>query len=249
LTPTDIGTSLTPQHHSAGEHIMPGRVLIVDDEAQIVRVLRGYFEQAGSTVFTASNGPEGLRIARQERPDLIILDLMLPQMDDLDVCRAIRKDSDVPIIMLTARVKEADTLIGLELGADDYVTKPFSPREVVARARAVLRRTRAADLREAQVLEVGSLRLDVAKRILYVADSEVELTPSEFDILRVLMSSPGRVYSRAQLLEATQGYAYEGYGRTIDTHIKNIRQKIGDSSRNPEYIQTVHGAGNRMREV
>lgn len=227
---------------------MPDRVLIVDDDAQIVRVLRGYFERAGFTVLSAQDGPTGLRMARQETPDLIILDLMLPGMDGLDVCRALRKTSDVPIIMLTARVEESDTLIGLELGADDYVTKPFSPREVVARARALLRRAKGQQPSE-EVLHVGKLHLDIPKRTLSVAGREVELTPSEFEILRALMSSPGRVFSRSQLLETTQGYAYEGYERTVDTHIKNLRQKIGDSPRNPEYIQTVHGVGYKMREV
>jgi len=224
-------------------------VLVVDDEAQIVRVLRGYLEKAGFSVLTASSGPEALRVARQERPDLIILDLMLPGMDGLDVCRALRKESDVPIIMLTARVEETDRLIGLELGADDYVSKPFSPREVVARVRAVLRRTQAAlKAPEEGTLVVGDLRLDVPKRLLFVGERQVELTPSEFEILRLMMRSPGRVFSREQLLEATQGVAYEGYERTIDTHIKNLRRKIEKTPGQPEYILTVHGVGYKMRE-
>jgi two-component system alkaline phosphatase synthesis response regulator PhoP len=228
---------------------MGARVLVVDDEAQIVRVLRGYLEKAGFSVLTASSGPEALRVARQERPDLIILDLMLPGMDGLDVCRALRKESDVPIIMLTARVEETDRLIGLELGADDYVSKPFSPREVVARVRAVLRRTQAAlKAPEEGTLVVGDLRLDVPKRLLFVGERQVELTPSEFEILRLMMRSPGRVFSREQLLEATQGVAYEGYERTIDTHIKNLRRKIEKTPGQPEYILTVHGVGYKMRE-
>lgn len=228
---------------------MPDRVLVVDDEAQIVRVLRGYLERAGFHVLTAHDGTEALRVARRERPDLIILDLMLPGMDGLDVCRAIRRESDVPIIMLTARVDEADTLVGLELGADDYVTKPFSPREVVARARALLRRARGALAQgDAGPIALGELRLDVPRRTLHVAGQPVDLTPTEFDILRTMMRSPGRVFTRAQLLEATQGGAYEGYERTVDTHIKNLRQKIGDSPRRPVYIQTVHGVGYKMRE-
>lgn len=231
------------------EESMAARVLVVDDEAQIVRVLRGYLERAGFTVLTAYDGAEALRLARQERPDLIILDLMLPGMDGIDVCRALRKESDVPIIMLTARVEETDRIIGLELGADDYVTKPFSPREVVARVRAVLRRTRpSADQAGQAVLVVGALRLDEAKRTLTVDGRPVDLTPSEFDILKVMMREPGRVFRREQLLEATQGIAYEGYERTIDTHIKNLRRKIEANPRQPEYLLTVHGVGYKMRE-
>jgi two-component system, OmpR family, alkaline phosphatase synthesis response regulator PhoP len=229
---------------------MPEKILIVDDEAQIARVLRGYFEQAGFAVCIAYDGAEALRLARQEQPDLIVLDLMLPGMDGLDVCRTVRRHSAVPIIMLTARVEETDTLIGLELGADDYVTKPFSPREVVARARAILRRTRGAqstDMADVQPLVVGDLRLDPVRHSVRVGEREVELTPSEFEIARVMMRSPGRVFTRSQLLEATQGDAFEGYERTIDTHIKNIRQKIEQTPRTPEYILTVHGIGYRMR--
>jgi len=228
---------------------MNGRILIVDDQPEIVRVLRGYFEQAGFAVLSAYDGNEALRMARAERPNLVILDLMLPGMDGLDVCRALRRESDVPIIMLTARVEETDALIGLELGADDYIAKPFSPREVVARSRAVLRRTRGETRVDEDIIEMGELHLDVAKRTLHISDRTVELTPSEFDILRTLMRAPGRVFTRSQLLEATQGFAYEGYERTIDTHIKNLRRKLGDSPRNPSYIQTVHGVGYKLREA
>lgn len=225
------------------------RILVVDDEVQIARVLRGYLEQAGFAVITAHDGREALRLARQEALDLVILDLMLPEIDGLDVCRALRKASDVPIIMLTARVEETDRLIGLELGADDYVTKPFSPREVVARVRAVLRRAHAgADSAAEEVLQAGELTLDVARRSLTVADRRVELTPSEFEILRAMMRSPGRVFTRGQLLEAAQGESYEGYERTVDTHIKNLRQKIERAPRRPEYILTVHGVGYRLRD-
>ena len=228
---------------------MDGRILIVDDEPHIVRVLRGYFEQAGFAVLGAYDGAEALRVARQERPDLIVLDIMLPRVDGWEVCRTLRKESDVPIIMLTARVEETDTLIGLELGADDYIPKPFSPREVVARARAVLRRVRTpSGAGEPETLDVGDLHLDVPRRTLRVGGREVELTPSEFEILRTLLGAPGRVFTRGQLLEASQGEAYEGYERTIDTHIKNLRHKIGDLPRRPEYIQTVHGVGYKMRE-
>jgi len=229
---------------------MTHRILVVDDEVQIVRVLRGYLEKAGFAVLTANDGREGLRLARQERPDLVILDLMLPGMDGLDVCRALRKDSELPIIMLTARVEETDRLIGLELGADDYVTKPFSPREVVARVRAVLRRARPdAPLAQDEVLHLGELHLDTARRMLAAGQRQVELTPSEFEILRVMLSSPGRVFSRAQLLEAAQGVTYEGYERTIDTHIKNLRQKIEEHPRRPRYLLTVHGVGYKICEA
>ena len=229
---------------------MTHRILVVDDEVQIVRVLRGYLERAGFAVLTANDGREGLRLARQERPDLVILDLMLPGMDGLDVCRALRKDSELPIIMLTARVEETDRLIGLELGADDYVTKPFSPREVVARVRAVLRRTRPdAPRAQDEVLRLGELRLDTSRRMLAAGQRQVELTPSEFEILRVMLSSPGRVFSRAQLLEAAQGVTYEGYERTIDTHIKNLRHKIEEHPRRPRYLLTVHGVGYKICEA
>ncbi len=228
---------------------MGARVLVVDDEVQIVRVLRGYLERAGFEVLTAYDGREALRIARQERPDLIVLDLMLPGVDGLDVCRALRKESNVPIIMLTARVEETDRIIGLELGADDYVTKPFSPREVVARVRAVLRRAHPeTGAGSEEVITVRDLRLDVARHVLWVRDQQVDLTPFEFEILRVMMKSPGRVFTRAQLLEATQGFAFEGYERTVDTHIKNLRQKIEKTPRNPEYLLTVHGVGYKIQE-
>ncbi|NLG28519.1 MAG: response regulator transcription factor [Chloroflexi bacterium] len=228
---------------------MTMRILVVDDEVQIVRVLRGYLEQSGYTVLTAHDGRDALRIARQDRPDLVVLDLMLPGISGLDVCRALRKESDVPIIMLTARVEETDRLVGLELGADDYVTKPFSPREVVARVRAVLRRTHPeVAAQEAEVLTAGDLRLDSARRSLEISGRRVELTPSEYEILRALMRQPGRVFQRSQLLEAAQGEAFEGYERTIDTHIKNLRRKIEPSPRRPEYILTVQGYGYKLRE-
>ncbi len=265
LTPSRRATKLSAEYpHRARVHLrriiltfrrvseggtVSSRILVVDDEVQIARVLRGYLEQAGFAVITAHDGREALRLARQEAPDLIILDLMLPEIDGLDVCRALRKESDVPIIMLTARVEETDRLIGLELGADDYVTKPFSPREVVARVRAVLRRAHdGADSAVAEVVQVGDLSLDVSRRALTVAGQRVELTPSEFEILRVMMRSPGRVFTRGQLLEAAQGEAYEGYERTIDTHMKNLRQKIERSPRQPEYLLTVHGVGYRLRD-
>ena len=230
---------------------MAARVLVVDDEVQIVQVLRGYLEKAGFSVLSAYDGREALRIADTERPDLVVLDLMLPGLDGLDVCRTLRRESDVPIIMLTARVEETDRLIGLELGADDYVTKPFTPREVVARVRAVLRRAQGTSIatRQDEIIEIGDLYLDVAKREFSVRGHAATLTHSEFDIMHAMMRAPGRVFSRAQLLEITQGQAYAGYERTVDTHIKNLRGKIELSSRQPRYILTVHGVGYKLQEL
>lgn len=227
---------------------MHGKILIVDDEPEIVRVLGGYLEQAGYNVITAFSGPEAVRRARQENPALIILDLMLPGMDGIDVCRTLRKTSDVPIIMVTARVDEADRVLGLELGADDYVTKPFSPREVVARVRAVLRRYQPGTSQTPERLSVGDIALDPIRHTVQRGPEQVHVTPSEFEILRTLLSAPGRVFSRLQLLEAAQGNAYAGYERTIDTHIKNLRRKIEPEPSNPTYILTVHGLGYKMTE-
>jgi two-component system alkaline phosphatase synthesis response regulator PhoP len=226
---------------------MSKRILIVDDEPKIVRVLRGYLEAAGFQVITAYDGMEALAAFRSETPDLIVLDLMLPEVDGLDVARAIRRESDVPIIMLTARVDEADRLIGLELGADDYVTKPFSPREVVARVRAVLRRTGGSEP-TSRVLVAGDVALDLDKRQASVSGRPVELTPTEFDLLATLVENPGRVFSRMQLLDRIQGYAYEGYERTIDAHVKNLRQKIENDPKHPDYILTVYGLGYKFAE-
>jgi DNA-binding response OmpR family regulator len=227
---------------------MSEKILVVDDEPEIVRVLRGYLEQANYTVLTAYSGPEGLRRARTETPDLVLLDVMLPGMDGIDVCRTLRQSSDVPIIMLTARVEETDRVLGLELGADDYVTKPFSPREVVARVRAVLRRTRGESGATTELLAVRELKLDVGRHTVALDGEPVELTPSEFEILRAMMNAPGRVFSRLQLLESAQGQAYEGYERTVDTHVKNLRRKIEPDPPNPVYIMTVHGLGYKLRE-
>jgi DNA-binding response OmpR family regulator len=227
---------------------MSEKILVVDDEPEIVRVLRGYLEQANYTVLTAYSGPEGLRRARTETPDLVLLDVMLPGMDGIDVCRTLRQSSDVPIIMLTARVEETDRVLGLELGADDYVTKPFSPREVVAPGRAVLRRTRGESGATTELLAVRELKLDVGRHTVALDGEPVELTPSEFEILRAMMNAPGRVFSRLQLLESAQGQAYEGYERTVDTHVKNLRRKIEPDPPNPVYIMTVHGLGYKLRE-
>jgi len=223
-------------------------ILIVEDEEQIVRVVRAYLEQAGYEVLVARNGPEGLMRVRQQRPDLVVLDLMLPGMDGLDVCRAIRRESSTPIIMLTARAEETDKLIGLEIGADDYMTKPFSPRELVARVRAVLRRVGGDEPAET-LIRAANVEIDLQAHTVLVQGQQVDLTPTEFDLLVAMARHPGRVLSRAQLLDATLGEVYEGYERTIDVHIKNLRRKIEPDPRAPRYIQTVYGVGYRFQET
>lgn len=227
---------------------MTGKVLVVDDERNIVKVVKAYLEQAGFQVVTAYDGQEALTVFRHEKPSLVVLDLMLPVIDGLDVCRTMRREANVPIIMLTARIEETDRLIGLELGADDYVSKPFSPRELVARVRAVLRRTQG-EPETPQVLTAGDIVVDLTRHTVTVQGKEVNLTPTEFDLLTVLVQNPGRVYSRLQLLDRVQGYAYEGYERTIDAHIKNLRQKIEPDPKNPRYIMTVYGVGYKFEVV
>lgn len=226
---------------------MPKTILVVDDEAKIVRVVRDYLEKAGFRVVSAEDGRQALAVFRTEHPHLIILDLGLPERDGLEVTRAIRRESAVPIIMLTARVDETDKLIGLELGADDYVTKPFSPRELVARVRAVLRRVEGEETPAEEHIQVSDVDIDLKERRVRIAGRPVELTPTEFDLLVAMAREPGRVFTRLQLLEKVQGYeAYEGYERTIDAHIKNVRQKIEPDSRHPRYIHTVYGVGYRF---
>lgn len=220
-------------------------ILIIEDENELVKVLRSYLEQAGFTVYSSNRGDSGLLLWEQKRPDLVLLDLNLPGMDGLDVGREIRKKSDTPIIMLTARVEEIDELIGLEIGADDYITKPFSPRLVVARVRALLRR-RESHPEAAAHLRAADLEIDLQDFSVLRAGDSIELTPTEFNLLRTLAAEPGRVFSRLQLLEATQGAAYEGYERTIDAHIKNLRSKLEIDPRNPAYIETVFGIGYRF---
>lgn len=226
---------------------MSKKILIVEDERKLVRVLRGYLEQAGFDVVDAFDGKQALAVFRREKPNLVILDLNLPELDGLDVARAMRKDSNVPIIMLTARIEEADRLIGLELGADDYVTKPFSPREVVARVRTVLRRVDGGTI-SVEILRAGGIELNVAKHTVTVQSKLAELTPTEFDLLKVLMQNPGRAFTRMQLLDQVQDEAYEGYERTVDAHIKNLRRKIGDDSSQPHMILTVFGIGYKFVE-
>jgi two-component system alkaline phosphatase synthesis response regulator PhoP len=222
-------------------------VLVVDDDPGIVKVVRAYLEQAGFQVLVAYDGKRAMHIARHDRPDLVVLDLMLPEMDGWDVCRALRKESEVPVIMLTARVEETDRIIGLELGADDYVTKPFSPRELVARVRTVLRRVQGAPPKPKRISR-GEITVDLSRHAATVRGDPVDLTPTEFDLLAVLMQDAGRSFTRSQLLEQVQGYAYEGYERTIDVHIKNLRQKIEADPRNPQHIKTVYGVGYKLEE-
>ena len=220
-------------------------ILIIEDEFELVRILKSYLEQANYRVLTADQGDTGFALWSQKDPDLVILDLNLPGMDGLDVAREIRRKKDTPIIMVTARVEETDRLIGLELGADDYITKPFSPREVVARVRAVLRRAGTARERS-NVLRAGSLEIDQTGHAVSRKEEPIDLTPTEFKLLEVMAAQPGRVFSRLQLLEASQGAAYEGYERTIDAHIKNLRAKIEPDAKNPIYIETVFGVGYRF---
>lgn len=220
-------------------------ILVIEDEPELVKVLRSYLEQSGFSVISSGRGDSGLSLYEQKRPDLVILDLNLPGMDGLDVAREIRRKASTPIIMLTARVEETDQLIGLELGADDYIPKPFSPRVVVARVRALLRRSESA-VAANQVIRVADLEIDLDAHTVTKNGHLVELTPTEFSLLSVLAAYPGRAYSRLQLLEASQGNAYEGYERTIDAHIKNLRAKIEEDPRNPVYIETVFGVGYRF---
>jgi DNA-binding response OmpR family regulator len=223
------------------------RILVVDDEPKIVQLVRDYLERAGFAVSTARDGNEALMRAHSERPDLIVLDLGLPGLDGLEVTRRLRRDSGVPIIMLTARHEETDKVVGLELGADDYVTKPFSPRELEARVRAVLRRNqRDAD---AEVIRAGDLTLDIPRLRTEVDGRPASLTATEFQLLTALARQPGRVFTRSQLLDAIHGVAFESYERAIDAHVKNIRRKIEPDPRTPRYLLTVYGVGYRLTDV
>jgi len=225
------------------------KILVIDDEANIVRLVRDYLEQAGYHVLTAANAETGLHILRRETLDLLVLDLGLPDRDGWDLTRLVRSDrqlANIPIIMLTARVDENDRIIGLELGADDYITKPFNPREVVARVRAVLRRTSAGKTTFSRRISNGDLTLDLDEHSLTVRGQHVELTPTEFELLSLFMENPGHTYTREELLEKTLGYSYEGTGRTLDSHIHNLRHKIEQDPAEPAYIQTVHRIGYRF---
>ena len=221
------------------------KILIVDDEPQILKVLKAYLEKAGFQVSGAADGLSALAVFHREKPDFLILDLNLPGMDGLDVCKAIRRESNLPILMLTARVEETDRLIGLELGADDYVIKPFSPREVVARVRTIFRRMTPEPVKQ-EVIEVGPLKITLDQHTVSLAERSIELTPTEFDILVVLAQQPRRVFTRLQIMEQAQGDAFEGYERTIDAHIKNIRLKLEPTPKKPVYIHTVFGVGYKL---
>ncbi len=225
---------------------MSKTILVVDDAESLRTMVKSYLTQEGYRVVTAANGREALFVARQERPDLILLDLMMPEMGGFEFITAHNRDGDAPVIILTAKIEESDKVLGLELGADDYLTKPFSLRELTARIRAVLRRAEKSAAATSALLRVGELTLDRGSRLISVEGSTIELTPSEFDLLATLMASPGRVFSRLELLDKLQGDAYEGYERTIDVHIRNLRTKIEPDPRNPRYVLTVYGIGYRL---
>jgi two-component system, OmpR family, alkaline phosphatase synthesis response regulator PhoP len=222
-------------------------VLVVDDERQIAEIARDYLEHAGYAVLTAGDGRDALDIVRAKRPDLVVLDIRLPNLDGLTLARTLRREQDTPIIMLTARVEESDRLAGLEVGADDYITKPFSPRELVARVRAVLRRVDGAAA-SGDVIRVADVVIDVPRLKVTRRDAPVDLTPTEFQLLSTLARRPGRVFTRAQLLDAVRGVEVDSFERAIDAHIKNIRHKLEPDSRNPRYILTVYGAGYKFAE-
>jgi two-component system alkaline phosphatase synthesis response regulator PhoP len=224
-----------------------GTILVVDDEPKIVKQARDYLEKEGFRVVVATDGQEALAAARHEQPDLIVLDLNLPEMDGLEVCRELRRWSDVPIIMLTARVEEADRLIGLELGADDYITKPFSPRELVARVRAVLRRVRGG-VHQPGMIRAGDLEIDLRGHRVTRSGEPLRLTRTEFDLLALLAQHPGQVFAREQLLDRLHGIAYEGYDRSIDAHIKNLRRKLEPDPAEPHYVLTVYGIGYKFSD-
>jgi len=222
------------------------RVLVVDDEPQIVGLLRSYLERDGFDVDEAADGEGALEATRRVRPDLVLLDLMLPRLDGREVCRRIRDMGQTPIIMLTARDEETDKLVGLELGADDYITKPFSPREVVARVRAVLRRVARGG---PEVIRVGELVVDLRAHEVSLEGRRIDLTPTEFRLLEIMAGHPNQVFTRMQLIDRIQGHAFEGYERTVDAHIKNLRGKVEPDPRNPRYILTVYGVGYKFQEA
>jgi len=251
-------TSDTTFHSSPITHPVSGynpsmtqRILVVDDDRQIVRLIQSYLQQSGFTVLTAYDGEEALHVIRREKPDLVVLDLMLPKRDGLEITRLLRADerlAAIPILMLTARVEDVDKLIGLELGADDYLTKPFNPPEVVARVKAILRRSSGA-IKPPAIVQIRGLRLDLERHIATIDDRPLDLTPTEFDVLRVMMQNPDRAFTRGELIEKTVGYGYEGLERTVDSHIKNLRKKIESDPTQPEYLETVFGVGYRLREA
>jgi DNA-binding response OmpR family regulator len=225
------------------------KILVVDDEAKIVQLARDYLEHAGFSVMTAGDGKTALAAVRAEKPDLVLLDLGLPGMDGLDVTRTMRRETNVPIIMLTARTEETDKLVGLEIGADDYITKPFSPKEMVARVRVVLRRLDAShENAGAETLRAADVTLDIPRMRVTVGERDVQVTPTEFQLLATLAREPGRIFTRAQLLDAVRGVAFESYERAIDAHIKNIRRKIEPDPHEPRYILMVYGVGYKFAD-
>jgi len=224
---------------------MNKRLLVVDDKRELRTLLKSYLEGEGFQVHTASNGKEAIYAARELNPDLIILDLMMPEMGGYDFMRLYRKEADTPVIILTAKIEESDKVLGLELGADDYVTKPFGMAEMAARVRAVLRRTEKQG-GDRNILRAGGITLDREGRIVTVNDNMVDLTPSEFELLATLMAAPGRAFSRFELLDRLQGTTFEGYARTIDVHVRNLRAKIEPDDTQPVYIETVYGVGYRF---
>ena len=224
---------------------MSRTILVVDDKRELRNMVKSYLEVEGFRVVTAGDGREAIFVAREAKPDLILLDLMMPEMGGYEFLRAWSREADTPVIILTAKLEEHDKVLGLELGADDYVTKPFSLRELTARVRAVLRRLEKSQT-EPEILRSGEVVLDPSRRLVTVDDTRVDLTPTEFDLLAIFMASPGRVFSRLDLLDQTQGEAYEGYERTIDVHIRNLRTKIEPDPKSPRYIETVYGVGYRF---
>jgi two-component system alkaline phosphatase synthesis response regulator PhoP len=229
--------------------VMARRILVVDDNPKITEVLSAYLTAEGFEVEIAADGPSAVAAVERHVPDLALLDIMLPGLDGVELTRRFQREHDLPVILVTARTDEVDRLIGLEVGADDYVSKPFSPREVVARVKAVLRRVERAETRSAEEpLRVGGLVVDPAGREVAVDGRGVELTRTEFDMLQTMATHPGRVYTRMQLMEAAQGDAYEGYERTVDAHVKNLRRKLGDDPREPRFVQTVFGVGYKLEQ-
>lgn len=227
---------------------MQNTILVADDEAKIVELVANYLRADGFAVIAASNGKDALAAILEKKPDCVVLDINMPELDGLSVAREVRKTSDVPIIFLTAKADEIDRIVGFELGADDYVPKPFSPRELVARVKAILRRREGKAELPSKSITCGDITVDTEKRICTVAGKTIELTTAQLDILVFMMSSPGRVWTRLELLQASSGAAFEGYERTIDAHIKNIRKALDDDSEKPRFVETVRGAGYRFME-
>ena len=229
---------------------MASTVLIVEDDPHTVEVVQLYLRRDGHQVISAADGLEGLRLAREAHPDLVVLDLMLPGMDGIEVCRLLREESEVPIVMLTARVEEEDRLAGLDLGADDYVTKPFSPRELAARIRAVLRRS-ARDVSDSGPVELsyGNIAVNRPRRTVHVGDTAVSLTPTEFRLLVLMMREPGRIFTRDQIIDRVFGYDFEGFDRTVDVHISSLRRKLEGACPDQRYIHTVYGVGYKLGDA